>query len=449
MAVKNYANAGSLVNISDSSDDIMDYIERLNQARISNQANARAERMALLQEAQVKYNNKVTQQRENQANALNQWSTYGLDFGTAAGEDMNAAFASRLPDLSEQWEGYVSASKSNGVIPDFMNFNKQVMGQNAAYMNTIIGRFNVLTDEYRRNNPNASASSIMKYMRDNHNADQVYENYARVAAMGGGQLMTQMDYVPPTKDEPWYKDALAMVWEPGIEGQGGGIAEGPAKPIAGAAIAGKVYDHYNMKNLSSSILEDAKKFSATYGKNKSGDFNMKGEDFKAKYGITKKDFGDGTTDKAKKAIKRLARQESTFGKASQKLIEKGQGKWGSRGRRFLPYAIGATGGMELAEAVGLDGAIGQVGGAAAGGIAFNKAMKKLASPEGSKKILSILNKTGYGKSLAKKIGLSTAGLLLPEGVSSALGAAGLAWSAYDLMKLAEELPELYDYLSGD
>ena len=63
-------------------------------------------------------------------------------------------------------------------------------------------------------------------------------------------------------------------------------------------------------------------------------------------------------------------------------------------------------------------------------------------------LLRLSKKLKISKSLAKKIGLSTAGLLLPEGVSSALGAAGLAWSAYDLMKLAEELPELYDFFIG-
>jgi len=101
----------------------------------------------------------------------------------------------------------------------------------------------------------------------------------------------------------------------------------------------------------------------------------------------------------------------------------------------------------LFEAAGYDGVAGQVAGGTAGALGFNKVMKKLASPDNIKKISGILTKKAPG--VAAKLGLSAGAVALPEGISSVLGAAGLAWTAYDLIQLAQEIPELYDVLTGE
>ena len=76
-----------------------------------------------------------------------------------------------------------------------------------------------------------------------------------------------------------------------------------------------------------------------------------------------------------------------------------------------------------------------------------KVAKKLADPAVMKRIMPILKKVA--PKLASKIGVSTVGLVVPEGVSSALGAAGLLWGAYDLIQLANSAPEIYELLAGD
>jgi len=318
MGIRNYGNQ---VNI-DTGTDVMEYIEKLNQSRISNQANARAERMALLQEAQLKYSQKITEQTKNQVNAINQWSSHGLDFDAATGSDINAAFSSKLPDLSEQWQGYVAASKSNDINPDFMTFNKQVMGQNASYMNTVIGRFNILAQEYKRENPNASSKSIMKYMQTHHDADQVYENYSRVAAMGGGQgaqFMTPLLYEPPVKDEHWLKDLASIVYDPGVEGEGARLKGGPVATLMGAAPlaygAHKAYGTYTKGSA-----EYLKAAEAAWGDPRKG--GMSAGKYEKVYGEKKGASGKaGTTWKASSKIKGFARNtglsETALGKAAK------------------------------------------------------------------------------------------------------------------------------------
>ena len=76
---------------------------------------------------------------------------------------------------------------------------------------------------------------------------------------------------------------------------------------------------------------------------------------------------------------------------------------------------------------------------------LSKVAKKLADPAVMKRILPIIKKVA--PKLAAKIAISTTGLVVPEGISTVLGAAGLLWSAYDLVQLANQVPEIYQALA--
>ena len=45
--------------------------------------------------------------------------------------------------------------------------------------------------------------------------------------------------------------------------------------------------------------------------------------------------------------------------------------------------------------------------------------------------------------LSAKLAMSSAAMAIPEGVSTALGLAGMAWTAYDIFNLAKQMPALH------
>ena len=419
---------------------VRDFFEGLGEVKRRNAANARAERMAVLQEAQINYNQKLTEQTNNQAKALTQWSSYGLDLKAVTSPDYNVAFSAELPSLATQFDGYQKSSLANGIPnPDYALFQNSVTKQNAAYMNTVIGRFNLLADEYRRNNPNASPSTLMKYLRDNHNADQVYANYAQVSSMGGGELMQQLDYVPPTVDEPWYKDLASMVYEPGIEGQGGYLKGGPtAALMAGApAVYGAVKAFGTVKEGSAAYLKAAE---AAWGKPKDG--GMSATEYKKTYGETKSQSGNpnkkGSTFKASSKLTKHARNtglsQTYLGKAAKwakgKVTPKGA-KPSVKGfvKGVAPYVAPGIG-RGVGEAIAGDTG-GDVGQTLGTGYLLNKAAK----PAGKSFVSYLASKA---PSMAAKMGVMALAdsPALPIGDILALG-----WSAVEVYKLYQAWSE--------
>ena len=112
------------------------------------------------------------------------------------------------------------------------------------------------------------------------------------------------------------------------------------------------------------------------------------------------------------------------------------------GRGSLPYLIGGHGGIKLKdwaeEATGIDtGTVGDIAAALGGGATTNwtigKVMKELAKPSVAKEVMKL------APGLATKLGISSAGFVAPEGVSTVLGGLGLAWTAYDLVQLLNSI----------
>ena len=110
----------------------------------------------------------------------------------------------------------------------------------------------------------------------------------------------------------------------------------------------------------------------------------------------------------------------------------------------MQEAMGA-GGM-LGKAIG--GESGEGWGAVGGGISVPLFIKAYKNPARRKKINAVLKK--FAPKILTKLGVSALGYAGPqaaEPVSTALGVLGTAWAGYDAIKLAQELPELYDAIT--
>ena len=111
------------------------------------------------------------------------------------------------------------------------------------------------------------------------------------------------------------------------------------------------------------------------------------------------------------------------------------------------------GGAKVAEALGA-GEMGQaLTGTAtgvAGSVGLAKVVKKLGDPAVRAKLKPLLKK--FAPKLLTKLGVSMAGYVGPqaaEPISTALGLAGTAWAAYDLIQLAKAVPDIAELLMGD
>jgi len=152
-------------------------------------------------------------------------------------------------------------------------------------------------------------------------------------------------------------------------------------------------------------------------------------------------------DKALKAA-RSARDEAkdivkNWSDDAAKVTKKTSG-YKKLGKGYLPFRVG----MEIGEKLtpGDDVMADTVGGAV-GGISMHKVVKKMTSKEGLTAIQAVLKKSGAGRKILTKMGISAVGMAVPEAVSTVLGAAGTAWAAYDIIKLAAAMPELYSMLT--
>ena len=115
--------------------------------------------------------------------------------------------------------------------------------------------------------------------------------------------------------------------------------------------------------------------------------------------------------------------------------------------------LGYTGAAKIAEGLGL-GEVGQavsgIGGGVAGSIGLAKVVKTLGDPAVRAKLKPLLKK--FAPKLLVKLGASMAGYVGPhaaEPISTALGLAGTAWAAYDLIQLAKAVPDIAELLMGD
>jgi len=121
--------------------------------------------------------------------------------------------------------------------------------------------------------------------------------------------------------------------------------------------------------------------------------------------------------------------------------------WMRVGKGYLPIAVGMGAGGMIGQAIGGD--IGEGVGALGGAISIPMFVKAYKNPTKRKAINTVLKK--FAPKVLTKLGISAAGYLGPqaaEPISTALGVAGTAWAAYDVIQLAKQLPELYDLIAS-
>jgi hypothetical protein len=223
----------------------------------------------------------------------------------------------------------------------------------------------------------------------------------------------------------------------------GGFNMGVGVPAAGATYG--AYKGYNVfqegvASNTDDILEQVKKdVKAPKSKKSPKNTGLSAKEFKAKYGMTKTQAG--LTGGKFNAADDILNYADDLARTQQwgKVNASGTMKFG---RTSLPYLIGGHGGMKIKdwaeEATGIDtGTIGDIAAALGGGTATNwtigKVMKQIAKPSVAKEIIKL------APGLAVKLGISSAGFVAPEGVSTVLGGIGLAWTAYDLVQLLNSI----------
>jgi len=422
------------------SNPIQEFFQGLGAVKRAEAAEKRAEADQIMKKAQHDYQMKTIAKTENSANAIAEWSSKGLPYNQLTTNPMSA-FGTPIPNAMENFRGYKDTMAGYGITADARTFSTAVKADQQQYMNDVMSQFNAVTSRLRAENPGASEANIYRVLKENYSADMVYQNMLRA---GLEPMAAGLDYDPTQVKQDLLPRIGRMLWEPPVEDIGGGVKIQTPAMIAGTYAAGK--SGMDIRAGYKDLLAQAKK---DWGDTSKGSANK----FKAKYKMTKTQAG-GSPGKNKvfassKELKALARSKG-YGNIKIPGLK--------AGKAALPYAAGAwagaKGGSAIAEAMG-GGEGAQLAGGAAGGAAgiagtkltMAKVAKKLADPAVMKRIMPILKKVA--PKLAAKIGVSTVGLVVPEGVSTALGAAGLLWGAYDLIQLANSAPEIYELLAGD
>jgi hypothetical protein len=410
--------------------------------------NRRADAQLLMQEAQFKYQNEINEKTEKSSQYLKK-HTGGHNWAAISGEnvDWKTAFALGTPSIAKAYDGYSADMQSVGLEADDKVFFQTKRANDIEFYTNLVGRFNTLRDTIKAKNPNSSEADIDRYMAEHYNAQALFNNTTTLG-------MTNMQYQPRGEK----KGNIASAWdwtkswvvdEPLKDAAGanipgtGGVNLGVGVPLAGGAYG--TYHGYNVfqegvASNTDEILDqikkdvkgpktkkspkntglDAKKFKETYGMTKS-QAGLKGGKFNASDDILT--YAD---DMAKTQQWGKVNKTSTMG----------------FGRGSLPYLIGGHGGVMLKdyveESLGVDsGAIGDIAAALGGGIGTNftigHVMKQLAKPSVAKEVAKL------APSLALKLGISSAGFVAPEGISTVLGGLGLAWTAYDLVQLLNSI----------
>ena len=413
------------------------YLDQLQDIKRQNAADKRAEAQVIMQQAQHDYQMKTLKKTENSANAIAEWSSKGLPYDRLTSDPMSA-FGTPLPRVMDNFQGYKDTMSGYGITAHAKTFSTAVKADQQQYMTDLASQFNAVSSRLSAE-PNVSTGNVYRVLKENYNADMVYQNMLR-AGLDPSVLL----YDPSQVKQDLLPAIGGFFWERPVEDIGGGVKIKTPAAIAGTYAVGK--GGLDIRAGYKDLLAKAQK---DWGDTSKGSANR----FKAKYNMTKTQAG-GSPGKNKtfassKELKTLARSKG-YGnikvpglKAGKAALPYAAGAWaGAKGASAIVEAMGGSEGAQLAA-----GAAGGVGGIAGTKLTMTKVAKKLADPEVMKRIMPALKR--IAPKLAAKIAISTTGLVVPEGVSSALGAAGLLWSAYDLVQLANSAPEIYAALAGD
>tara|TARA_R110002012_G_scaffold4465_9_gene20630 strand:- start:281 stop:1720 length:1440 start_codon:yes stop_codon:yes gene_type:complete len=478
--------AGEKIKIDIGSDmgpgEILQYVSQLQGMKDNKQANARAERMAVLQEANIKYQNDVRDRTDNITKASSTWAGKGLNFGQLSSPNpasLSAAFGQALPSYNERWQGYKRQTSANGVEnPDEGAFVDATNQSNQRYMNAVINRFNGIVATYQ--DQGWDNDEIYKKMQADYSADMVFKNASALGMQGN------LTYETPAGDKTILQKL--GITKKTMDGGAEFDAYGKTGAVVAGGTAGLIADTVQMNRLTSEQLKQVamsqkgtgpaqyRPVYETYkvdGKNfKKGDVKLdkKGnkivkslkegsglhyKEFQKKYGMTKADFGDGTNAKAQKALRRLARPESTIAKSSAyvkslaknlnnssakellKTSAKGAGSFAVPG---LVYGLADAGVKAVTKEGTVGREVGEIGTTVAGTAASG--------------IYEKVKKMGFRKALAKIAKQGGVGLASRVAAKGALGAAGAGFTGgasaiLTLGLIGKDLVDIYNILNED
>ena len=396
------------------------------------QSQAVQERQLLMQEQKHNWTMKVAEKEENASNALNKWSEGNYNWGILGEEDARDAYSMSLSSEASAIDGYKTDMDSYGMNASVNTLldAKQVVDKK--WVDAVTNRFESDAKIFRQSGQNTllSDDKLNRHLQDNYNAQNVFNNYASIYGTDAAVARFAAFYTP-TADETGTMDYLKSIFSSPdisdpmgggvIPGTGGVNAGGIAQTAGGVGILGGMTKGYtgHKKRTADALTDIAKDW-------KKG--GMSAKNFLAKYGMTKTQAGGnpllkGANFASSDDILNFARAGSV-------------GKLTNIGKKALPYAAGASVGQAI---VGEDASApaqiaAALGGGAVGQLTYSQVLKALAKPETAKKVMKLL-----GPKMAAKLGISTAGIVAPEGISTLLGGAGLAWTAHDI----------YSMLKGD
>jgi uncharacterized protein YcfJ len=497
MAAKIYTNPNMVIDASSDfgPDEIVDMIGKFEQMQSSKSAGKRADAQLAIDQANQLYLEQTRHKTEVADNAMNTWSAHGID-------SQMTGFKTPIPSFNQKfdyqgsfdraWTGYSREMKATNQSPSRSTFEAEFNANYTANLDKIANRFSALRDTERvrlglDGDATLPGGLLDRHMQKSFNADNLFTTYATLH--GAGAAETAMGYKPASAPKTWAKTVSNLFTKPSLtdpetgETMGGGLTKlGGASLLATPFGAGTYLGVKSWKQFGPAkekFLKEAvanqEQYKQTYKRDKAGKLikdkvtgkkipiglaegsGLSADAFMEKYNMKKSEaFTKGKpTDKFIKAANRLTREGTTAGKALK------------FGKTYGGMAAGAGIGSRVGESLG--GAItggpgGEMIGSAAGGVSgavagakgqrsLMKAFKKLSEPATLEKLRFWAKgkgaKGGAKKLLLKalgKLGVSAAGVVVPEPISTAVGIGGAAWAAHDIYQIAKEFPEIMDLI---
>jgi hypothetical protein len=496
MAAKIYTNPNMVIDASSDfgPDEIVDYMAKFEQMKTNEAASKRADAQLAIDQANQLFLEQTRHKTEVASNAMNVWSSHGIDSQMTGAQTPIPSFNQKFnyqDSFERAWTGYSREMKATKQAPNRQGFEAEFNANYTANLNKIANRFSALRDTERvRLGLDGDAllpgGLLDRHMQKSFNADNLFTTYATLH--GAGAAETAMGYKPASAPKTWAKTVSNLFTKPSLtdpetgETMGGGLTKfGGAALLAtpggiGTYLGVKSWKQFGpaKEKYLKEALDNQAKYKPTYKKDKAGKLirdkagkkistgiaegsGLSAEAFIEKYNMKKSEaFTKGKpTDKFIKAANKLARGGTVGGKALK------------YGKTYGGMAAGAGIGSQVGEALG--GAItggpgGEMIGSAAGGVSgavagakgqrsMMSAFKKLSEPATLEKLRFWAKgkgaKGGAKKLMLKalgKLGISAAGVVVPEPVSTAVGVAGAAWAAHDIYQIAKEFPEIMDLI---
>jgi hypothetical protein len=476
---KIYTNPNMAIDTSSDfgPDEIVDMIGKFEQMSANRAAGKRADAQLAIQESNQQYLENTRAETEALKEALRKFSHYGIDHEATGNFNPAEAFKKDYNydrDFDTAWK---AASSTNPQL-DRTTFENAWGANYLANLNRAGRRYRAMRDVEKSNTGITDDNVLNRYMQDKYGGKSLYTQLQVL----GQDATTIMGYSPVGDPVSWKDTAKKLFMkdrftdeETGKTYGGGltGIGAASMFALPGAVPTYGLYKAFGRKGGQFKVAKDAylkealaneAQYKQTYKKDKDGKLikdkagkkiptgtapgsglsgGEKG-DFKKQYGMLKSEaFKKGKpTDKFIKAANKLARSQTALGK--QLSFGKSYGlsaMGGGMGSKAAEYAAEKLGGGEKTRIAA------SLGGGVGGAVGGHKLMKRLMQPETMKKLAPLLKK--HAPKVAAKLGLSATGLVVPEPVSSALGAAGLAWVAYDVYKLAKEIPAIADVIFSE